>query len=103
MGTSQQDDGGNSAFFSRRATRVRLELYDHPEDRIPSRQIDLDPARNRTGDVWHVWVEEIRPGQLYAYRLDGPYSPSEGQRFNFATLLLKPPRQRDIRDTKGRA
>jgi glycogen operon protein len=90
MGTSQQDDGGNFAFFSRHATRVRLELFDRPEDHIPSRRIDLDPARNRTGDVWHVWVEGIRPGQLYAYRLDGPYSPNEGQRFNFATLLLDP-------------
>ena len=90
MGTSQQDGGGNFAFFSRHATRVRLELFDRPEDQIPSRQIDLDPARNRTGDVWHVWVDGIRPGQLYAYRVDGPYSPSEGQRFNFARLLLDP-------------
>ncbi len=90
MGTSQQDNGGNFAFFSRHATRVRLELFDNTEDHIPSRRIDLDPARNRTGDVWHVWVDGIRPGQLYAYRVDGPYLPSEGQRFNFARLLLDP-------------
>ena len=90
MGTSQQDSGGNFAFFSRHATRVRLELFDRPDDHTPSRQIDLDPARNRTGDVWHVWVDGIRPGQLYAYRVDGPYLPSEGQRFNFARLLLDP-------------
>ena len=90
LGTSQQDSGGNFAFFSRHATRARLELFDGPDDRTPSRQIDLDPARNRTGDVWHVWVDGIRPGQLYAYRVDGPYLPSEGQRFNFAMLLLDP-------------
>jgi isoamylase len=90
MGTSQQDIGGNFAFFSRHATRVRLELFDRPEDKIPSRKIELDSTHNRTGDVWHVWVDGIRPGQLYAYRVDGPYSPSEGQRFNFATLLLDP-------------
>jgi len=90
MGTSQQDNGRNFAFFSRHATRVRLELFDHPEDQIAAKQIDLDPARNRTGDLWHVWVGGIRPGQLYAYRVDGPYSPSEGQRFNFAKLLLDP-------------
>ena len=90
MGTSQQENGGNFAFFSRHATRVRLELFDRPEDKIPSRQIELDSTSNRTGDVWHVWVDGIRPGQLYAYRVDGPYSPSEGQRFNFATLLLDP-------------
>ncbi len=43
MGTSQQDSGGNFAFFSRHATRVRLELFDRP-------------ARNWTGDVWHVRI-----------------------------------------------
>ena len=59
-------------------------------DAMPARVIDLDPARNRTGDVWHVWVEGIRPGQLYAYRVDGPYQPSEGHRFNFNKLLLDP-------------
>jgi glycogen operon protein len=90
LGTSQQEKGVNFSFFSRHATRVRLELFDRPQDRTPSRQIDLDPARNRTGDVWHVWVDAIRPGQLYAYRVDGPYLPGEGQRFNFAKLLLDP-------------
>jgi glycogen operon protein len=90
LGTSQQDNGGNFAFFSRHATRVCLEFFDRPEDSTPSRRIDLDPARNRTGDVWHVWVDGIQPGQLYAYRVDGPYLPGEGQRFNFAKLLLDP-------------
>jgi len=90
LGTSEQDNGGNFAFFSRHATRVRLELFDHPGDGAPRRQIDLDPVRNRTGDVWHAWVDGIRPGQLYAYRVDGPYAPGEGQRFNFARLLLDP-------------
>jgi glycogen operon protein len=90
LGTSPQENGGNFAFFSRHATRVRLELFDHPDDQTPSRQIDLDPACNRTGDVWHVWVDAIQPGQLYAYRVDGPYQPGDGQRFNFAKLLLDP-------------
>ena len=54
------------------------------------RVIDLDPARNRTGDVWHVWIEGIRSGQLYAYRVDGPYQPQDGHRFNFNKLLLDP-------------
>lgn len=46
--------------------------------------------RNRTGDVWHVWVEGIRHGQLYANRVDGPYQPKAGHRFNFHKLLLDP-------------
>ncbi len=70
--------------------RVRLELFDHPEDATAARVIDLDPARNRTGDVWHVWIKGIRPGQLYAYRVDGPYQPKDGHRFNFNKLLLDP-------------
>lgn len=53
-------------------------------------QLIWNPARNRTGDVWHVWIEGIRSGQLYAYRVDGPYQPSEGHRFNFHKLLLDP-------------
>jgi 1,4-alpha-glucan branching enzyme len=90
LGTYALDEGVNFALFSRDATRVRLELFDHPEDAKAARVIDLDPARNRTGDVWHVWIEGIRSGQLYAYRVDGPYQPRAGQRFNFNKLLLDP-------------
>ena len=90
MGTQESGGGVNFAIFSRDASRVRLELYDHPEDAVPAHVIDLDSARNRTGDVWHVWVEGIGPGQLYAYRVDGLYEPSEGHRFNFNRLLLDP-------------
>lgn len=90
LGTQETGGGVNFAIFSRYASRVRLELFDHPEDAAPARVIDLDSARNHTGDVWHVWVAGISPGQLYAYRVDGPYRPSEGHRFNFNRLLLDP-------------
>jgi glycogen operon protein len=90
LGTHARGEGVNFAFFSRHASRVRLELFDHPEDTTAARVIDLDPARNRTGDVWHVWIEGIRSGQLYAYRVDGPYQPKDGHRFNFNKLLLDP-------------
>ena len=83
LGTYARGEGVNFAFFSRHASRVRLELFDHPEDAAAARVIDLDPARNRTGDVWHVWIEGIRPGQLYAYRVDGPYQPRERPSFQF--------------------
>ena len=90
MGAHEYGGGVNFAIFSRHATRVRLELFDHPMDAESARAIDLDPARNRTGDVWHVWLRGIAPGQLYAYRVDGPYQPSEGHRFNFNKLLIDP-------------
>ena len=90
LGTQERGGGVNFAIFSRHASRIRLELFDHPEDAVPARVVDLDTARNRTGDVWHVWVKGINAGQLYAYRVDGPYEPSEGHRFNFNRLLLDP-------------
>jgi len=90
LGVSESGGGANFALFSRHASRVRLEFFDHHADATPARVVDFDPARNRTGDVWHVWVEGIRPGQFYAYRVDGPYQPGEGHRFNFNRLLLDP-------------
>jgi pullulanase/glycogen debranching enzyme len=69
---------------------VRLKIYARPEDAMPARVVDLVPATYCTDEVWHVWVEGIRPGQLYAYRVDGPYQPEEGHRFNFSKLLLDP-------------
>ena len=90
LGTQETGRGVNFALFSRHASRVRLELFDHPEDAAPARTIELNSACNRTGDVWHVWVSGIGPGQLYAYRVDGPYEPHRGQRFNFNKLLLDP-------------
>ena len=90
LGTREAEGGVNFALFSRHASRVRLELFDRADDAAPARSIDLDPARNRTGDVWHVWVQGIQTGQLYAYRVDGPYRPQDGHRFNVNKLLLDP-------------
>lgn len=83
-------DGVNFVLFSRNATRVRLELYRNSDDDSPTRIIDLDPVRHRTGDVWHVWVRGLPEGQLYGYRIEGPYQPEQGHRFNPHKLLLDP-------------
>jgi isoamylase len=90
LGTSQQGNGVNFAVFSRHATRVCLELYDHVEDASPSNVVQLTRAHHRTGDIWHVWIRGLRSGQLYAYRAEGPYCPAEGHRFNAHKLLLDP-------------
>ncbi len=89
-GAHQQGEGVNFILFSRHATGVHLEFYHNPDDFSPSRAIDLDPVRHRTGDVWHVWVRGILAGQLYGYRAEGPYLPEEGHRFNPHKLLLDP-------------
>ena len=90
LGTDESGGGVNFALFSRDATHVRLELFDHPGDSVPARSFDLDATDHRTGDVWHIWVKGIATGQLYAYRVDGPYEPAGGHRFNSRRLLLDP-------------
>jgi glycogen operon protein len=90
LGPSTCGEGVNFALFSQYASHIRLELFDHHKDAKAARVIDLDPARNRTGDIWHVWIKGIGPGQLYAFRVDGPYDPKAGHRFNFNKLLLDP-------------
>jgi glycogen operon protein len=56
LGAFPRGDGVNFAVFSRDASRIRLELFDHPDDATAARVMELDPARNRTSDVWHIWV-----------------------------------------------
>ncbi|MDB6014981.1 MAG: glycogen debranching enzyme [Gammaproteobacteria bacterium] len=90
LGVYAYDGGVNFALFSRHATRVRLELFTSASDSTPGRIIDLDPVRNRTGDVWHAWIKGIATGQLYDYRVDVPYEPGKGNRFNLRKLLLDP-------------
>lgn len=82
LGVHLHGDGANFAVFTRHAVQVWLEFYVGAEDETPVRIVELDPSRHRTGDVWHVWVQDVRPGQLYAYRMDGPYLPEQGHRFN---------------------
>jgi isoamylase len=89
-GAHQQGDGVNFVLFSRHATRVRLEFYRNANDSSPTRIIDLDPTRHRTGDLWHVWLRGLPAGQLYGYRIEGPYQPEQGHRFNPHKLLLDP-------------
>ncbi|HET9177325.1 MAG TPA: glycogen debranching protein GlgX [Terriglobia bacterium] len=88
LGATLRANGVNFAVFSRNATGVRLDFFNRPEDAMPSRSILLNPARNKTGDVWHVWLEGIRPGQFYGYRFAGPYAPQQGHRFNPDKLLV---------------
>ena len=84
LGATPDDAGTNFAVFSANATRMTLCLFDEAgrESRI-----DLP---ERDGDIWHVHVAGIRPGQRYGYRADGPWAPEEGHRFNPNKLLMDP-------------
>src|SRR5262249_19809919 len=82
--------GVNFSVFSKHATGVELLLFDRVDDAGPSRIVRLDPADNRTYHYWHVFVPDVRPGQLYGYRVDGPFNPSNGLRFDPTKVLLDP-------------
>jgi len=87
LGATANSEGTNFALFSENATAVYLCLYDakHPEQEIVS-----IPLTEHTELIWHIHVADIKPGQLYGYRVDGPYDPEEGQYFNPYKLLLDP-------------
>ncbi|MCA1949777.1 MAG: glycogen debranching protein GlgX [Treponema sp.] len=90
LGTEITGTGVNFSLFSRHATAVTLVLFDSPDAIDPIEQIILDPHKNRTGDLWHCHVKGLEPGAFYLYRVDGPYLPEKGFRFNPNKLLLDP-------------
>jgi glycogen operon protein len=77
----------NFALFSENATAVELCLFNREDDAVESDKISL---RERTDQVWHCYLPDVRPGQFYGYRVHGPYDPSSGNRFNPAKLLIDP-------------
>jgi glycogen operon protein len=90
IGATVMDGGVNFNLFSRHAIGVELLLFDREDDSIPSRSIALDPRHNRTYNYWHVFLPKIQPGQLYGYRVLGPYEPQIGMRFDSQKVLLDP-------------
>ena len=71
LGARQTNNGANFALYSRDATTAQLLLFDEREDRTPANEIELHPQFNRTGDIWHIFVEGLKEGSLYAWRVDG--------------------------------
>ncbi len=90
LGATLTGEGTQFSVFSRHATAVSLLLFSGPQDAEPAREIPLDPRLNRTGDIWHAHVDGVGPGSLYLYRVEGPYEPEKGHRFNRNKLLLDP-------------
>lgn len=90
LGVKLDRNGAQFSIFSRHAASVTLVLFASTKPDSPFEEIALDPKKNKTGDIWHIWIEGIREGQLYGYRIDGPYDPLNAQRFNKYKLLLDP-------------
>ncbi len=87
LGATWDGVGVNFALFSEHATRVDLCLFDSAEPTAESQRITMS---EHTDMVWHCYVSHVRPGQLYGYRVHGPYEPAAGHRFNPNKLLLDP-------------
>jgi glycogen operon protein len=90
LGASLVAGGVNFSVFSKHATAVQLLLFDRAHDVHPSRMIDLDPHTQRTYHYWHAFVPGIEAGQLYGYRVQGPFAPEKGARFDGEKVLLDP-------------
>src|SRR6185437_16910845 len=74
------------ALFSARAEKIELCLFDEHG----KREIERIVLPEYTNEIWHGYVPELKPGQLYGYRAYGAYDPANGQRFNHHKLLIDP-------------
>jgi glycogen operon protein len=89
LGATPYPDGANFSVYSKHATAVDLLLFDSVDDARPARVIRIDPP-NRTYHYWHVFVPAVKAGQIYGYRVEGPFDPQNGMRFDPAKVLLDP-------------
>jgi isoamylase len=85
LGATPTKLGTNFALYSEKATGVKVCFFDESGE-----QVDCVDLHERTAFVWHGFIREIKPGQRYGYRVDGPWDPQNGLRFNGAKLLVDP-------------
>ena len=86
LGATYDGEGVNFALFSANAEKVELCLFDD----TGTRELQRIAILQNEESIWHVYVPNLKPGQVYGYRVYGPYKPSEGKRFNPNKLLLDP-------------
>jgi glycogen operon protein len=90
LGVTVTPEGVNFCVFSKNSTGIDLLLFaDHEADQ-PCREITLSPVTNRTFYYWHILVKGLEAGQLYGFRVHGPWDPKNGMRFNPRKVLLDP-------------
>ncbi len=90
LGGTVSAEGVNFCVYSKSSTAVELLLFDQAGDPQPAQVIQLDPEKHRTFHYWHVFVPSLKPGQVYGYRVYGPFDPSRGHRFDPDKVLLDP-------------
>jgi isoamylase len=90
LGATPTDTGVNFSLYSRDASGVELLLFDAADAARPTRVIPFDPNANLTYHYWHAFVPDVSAGQIYAYRVYGPFDPPHGLRFDSSKILLDP-------------
>ncbi|HQE94157.1 MAG TPA: glycogen debranching protein GlgX [Anaerolineae bacterium] len=90
LGATVYPWGVNFSVFSKNCDAVELLFFDDVDAAQPAQVIHLDPHKNRTFYYWHAFVRGIGPGQLYGYRVHGPFAPEKGLRFDGTKVLLDP-------------
>lgn len=87
LGSTWDGKGVNFALYARHASGVELCLFNKAKGEKEYQRIKLTERRH---DIWHIYLADLKPGQLYGYRVYGPYEPSNGHRFNHNKVLLDP-------------
>ncbi len=87
LGATYDENGTNFALFSEHATKVELCLFDSVRAKRETVRVTLP---EQTDMVWHGYLPHVLPGQLYGYRVHGPYAPEAGHRFNPHKIVLDP-------------
>ena len=90
LGATVVDGGVNFSIFSRNAVGIDLLFFNSANDAQPASTISLDPVTDRTYHYWHAFVPAVQPGQIYGYRVHGPFDPANGKRFDRNKVLLDP-------------
>lgn len=87
LGATWDGKGVNFALYADNATGVELCLFNTQNEEKEAAKIKL---AERTHQIWHIYLPNAKPGQLYGYRVHGPYDPHNGHRFNANKLLIDP-------------
>ena len=90
LGATLAGGGVNFSVFAKGAALVELLLFDDVDAKEPATVIPLTAKDNRTYHYWHVFVPDLEPGQVYAYRAHGPFAPERGARFDGEKVLIDP-------------
>lgn len=86
LGATYDGKGVNFALFSAHAEKVELCLF----DASGSQELERYAITENDNSIWHIYLSDVEPGQVYGYRVYGPYKPQEGHRFNHNKLLIDP-------------